>query len=127
MQELTERFVAALHRLHTDRDVDALVELFHDEATLTKLGQLHEAHGPDGARQFWDDYRAVFDDIEATFTHTVADDTSVALEWTSSGSLRGGHPFSYDGVSVLDSASGDLIDGFRTYYDSAAFVRQPLG
>jgi ketosteroid isomerase-like protein len=126
MHELTERFVAALHRLHADRDVEGLVELFADDAMLTKLGQQHEAHGPEGARQFWEDYRAVFDDIEATFTHTVTDDSSVALEWTSSGSLRGGHPFSYDGVSILDSAGGDRVDGFRTYYDSAAFVRQPL-
>jgi len=123
MQELTDRFVAALHRLHTERDAEELVALFSDGARLSKLGQQHEAHGPDGARDFWDDYRRVFDTIEATFTHTVVGDGSVALEWTSTGSLSGGHPFSYDGISVLES-DGERIDGFRTYYDSAAFVRQ---
>ena len=123
MEELTERFVTALHQLHTDRDAEGLVALFSEDATLAKLGHQHEAHGPEGARQFWDDYRAVFDDIEATFTHTISDDSSVALEWTSTGSLSGGHPFSYDGISVLQ-ADGHQISRFRTYYDSAAFVRE---
>jgi len=113
MQELTDRFVAALHQLHADRDAEALVALFSDDATLAKLGHQHEAHGTEGARQFWDDYRAVFDDIEATFTYTITDDASVALEWTSTGSLSGGHPFSYDGISVLQ-ADGEQISGFRT-------------
>lgn len=123
MHDLTDRFVAALHRLHTERDAEDLVALFSEGATLSKLGQQHEAHGPDGARHFWDDYRRVFDAIEATFTHTIVGDGSVALEWTSTGSLSGGHPFSYDGISVLES-DGELIDGFRTYYDSAAFTRE---
>ena len=120
MRELTDRFTAALHTLHADRDPEALVALFGSDATLTKLGDQHEAHGPEGARQFWAQYREVFDDIESTFTHTVADDSSVALEWRSSGSLRGGHPFSYYGISVLEG-DGEQIQSFRTYYDSAAF------
>jgi ketosteroid isomerase-like protein len=125
MPELTERFIDALNRLHTDRDVEPLASLFSEDATLSKLGDHNEAHGPDGARTFWGDYRAVFDDIEATFTHTTSGDGSVALEWVSSGSLSGGHPFSYAGVSVIEG-DGEQIHGFRTYYDSAAFVSEPL-
>jgi ketosteroid isomerase-like protein len=121
MRELTDRFIAALHQLHADRDVSALTALFTDEATLSKLGDHNEAHGPDGAEKFWNDYRAVFDDIEATFTHTTAGESSVALEWTSTGSLSTGHALSYSGVSVLEG-DGEKISGFRTYYDSAAFV-----
>ena len=124
MRELTDRFIEALHRLHADRDVEGLVSLFGEHATLSKLGSQHEAEGPDGARRFWQDYRDVFDAIEATFTHTVADGTTVALEWTSTGSLPGGHPLSYAGVSVLEG-DGEQLTGFRTYYDSAAFVREP--
>lgn len=121
MEELTTRFTEALQKLHTDRDAEALVALFSQDATLSKLGDQHEAQGPDGARTFWEQYRGVFDDIEATFFHTVADDSSVALEWTSTGSLSGGHPFSYHGISVLEG-DGEQITAFRTYYDSAAFV-----
>lgn len=121
MRELTDQFISALHQLHADRDVTALASLFSEDASLAKLGDQHQASGVDGASQFWQDYRSVFGDIEATFTHTIADDSSVALEWTSSGSLASGRPFSYHGISVLEG-DGGVITGFRTYYDSAAFV-----
>ncbi|MET0693316.1 MAG: nuclear transport factor 2 family protein [Propionibacteriaceae bacterium] len=121
MRELTEQFISALHQLHADSDATALVALFSADATLTKLGDHNEAHGADGAEKFWQDYRAVFADIEATFTHTTADESTVALEWTSTGSLANGHPLSYSGVSVLEG-DGEQISGFRTYYDSAAFL-----
>jgi ketosteroid isomerase-like protein len=126
MENLTDKFIDALHRLHADREVEPLVALFAADATLSKLGHQHEEHGPEGARTFWEQYRAVFDDIEATFTHTIAGEDSVALEWTSTGSLRGGHPFSYDGISILQG-DGEQLHGFRTYYDSAAFVGEARG
>ena len=125
MRELTDRFVTALHQLHADHDAEALVALFSEDATLSKLGDRHESTGPDGARTFWTDYRAVFDSIEATFTHRVLDGEGVALEWTSEGTLRDGKPFSYAGVSLLDG-DGSAITGFRTYYDSAAFLSDHL-
>lgn len=121
MHELTERFTDALHQLHAERDVDPMIALFTDDAELNKLDDRHDAHGQEGARTFWTDYRDVFDSIEATFTHVVQGEDSVALEWTSTGSLAGGEPFSYRGVSVLQAA-GDRLSGFRTYYDTAAFT-----
>lgn len=125
MRELTDRFLSALSHLHAERDASALVELFGPEATLAKLGDHNEAQGPEGARRFWQEYRAVFDDIEATFTHTIGDHDSVALEWTSQGSLADGSAFSYAGISVLEG-DGETITAFRTYYDSAAFVGHNL-
>lgn len=122
MQELTERFIGALHRLHADADVEPMAALFADDAQLSKLGQQHEERGQDGARRFWQTYRDVFGDIEATFTYTVRDRDSVALEWTSTGTLRDGGPISYEGISVLEG--GETITAFRTYYDSAAFVTE---
>ena len=119
MQELTERFIDALHRLHAEADVEPMAALFSDDAQLSKLGQRHEERGPDGARRFWQTYRDVFGDIEVTFTHTVRDGDSVALEWTSTGTLSGGGSISYEGVSVLEG--GESITAFRTYYDSASF------
>ncbi len=124
MRELTERFMDALHQLHADRDVEPLVALFDAGATLTKLGDHNEAHGSDGARTFWENYRAVFDDISVSFDHTIAGESAVALEWVSEGSLRDGHPFSYAGASMLEG-DGEKITSFRTYYDSAVFVGEP--
>lgn len=125
MRELTDQFVAALHRLHAEEQVDALAELFAEDATLSKLGNRHESSGREGARKFWLDYRAVFDDIEATFTHRVIDDQNAALEWTSEGTLHGGKSFAYTGVSVLEGTGGQ-ISGFRTYYDTAAFLNEKI-
>ncbi|WP_292988666.1 nuclear transport factor 2 family protein [Mycobacterium sp.] len=120
---MTQQFVAALDELHHRREVDALVELFADDATLDKVGMPRGEEGKDGARAFWEQYRAVFDDIEASFRHRVDGDDIAFLEWTSKGTLRDGTAFSYDGVSVLES-NGDTINAFRTYYDTAAFMHE---
>lgn len=123
MEDLTKQFTAALDELHRERDVEPLVALFSDDAVLTKAGMPHDQHGKDGARQFWQQYRDVFDEIDASFSHTVTQDGIAFLEWTSKGTLADGADFSYDGVSVLQ-ADGDTIDGFRTYYDTAAFLEK---
>lgn len=53
--------------------------------------------------------------------NVVQGENSVALEWTSQGSLRTGRPISYRGVSVLEGDETE-IRSFRTYYGSAAFL-----
>lgn len=121
MTDPTERFQSALDELHRDRNVKPLVELFSDDATLSKVGMPHEQHGKDGATTFWEQYRDVFDEIEATFQNITADDGIAYLEWTSQGTLPDGKEFSYDGVSVLEW-QGESINAFRTYYDTAAFL-----
>jgi ketosteroid isomerase-like protein len=121
MDELTTKFVNALGELHRDNNVDPLVDLFSEDATLNKAGMPHGENGKEGARTFWEQYRRVFDQIEATFAHTVVEDGIAFLEWTSKGTLANGSDFSYDGVSVLES-TGDEIEAFRTFYDTAAFL-----
>jgi len=121
MHELTQRFIDALHRLHTERDVDTMVGLFAEDAELRKVDDRHDATGQEGARTFWATYRAVFDQIEATFTQVISDEDTVALEWTSDGTFASGRQFSYRGISVLQG-DGESISSFRTYYDSAAFA-----
>ena len=122
MQAITEQFIAALAELHRNRESGPLVDLFAEDASLSKVGMPHEDHGKQGAREFWERYRDIFDAIEATFQHIASDDRTAFLEWTSEGTLKDGTDFHYQGVSVLE-AEGDLIDSFRTYYDTAAFVR----
>lgn len=121
MTDMAERFTSALGELHTSKNVDPLVELFGDDATLSKAGLPHTKKGKDGARTFWEQYRDVFGDIESDFSHQVVDGDLVVLEWTSKGTLRDGSDFTYDGVSIFE-ADGDSISAFRTYYDTAAFL-----
>ncbi|SEL27157.1 SnoaL-like domain-containing protein [Blastococcus sp. DSM 46786] len=122
MHSMTERFTAALHTLDSDRDVGPMLEITGDDAQLVKLDEHHETSGKDGAKVFWEDYRDVFGDLETTFTHSVVGETSAALEWTSTGTLRSGKPFTYRGVTVIEGDE-DRLSGVRTYYDSAAFVQ----
>jgi ketosteroid isomerase-like protein len=121
MQAITEQFVAALADLHRNRESEPIVDLFADDATLSKVGMPHKDRGKQGARDFWQRYRDVFDAVDVTFQHVSSDDQIAFLEWTSEGTLKDGSDFRYQGVSVLE-ADGDLIDSFRTYYDTAAFI-----
>jgi len=120
---MTQQFVAALEELHRHREVGALVALFGDDATLDKAGMPRGERGKEGARTFWEQYRDVFDVVDASFRHRVDGDEIAFLEWISEGTLRDGTAFSYDGVSVLESHS-DTINAFRTYYDTAAFLHE---
>ena len=126
MHSMTERFTAALHTIDSDRDVAPMLDLTGDDAELMKLDERNEASGKDGARTFWEDYRNVFGDLETTFTGSVIGETSAALEWTSTGTLRSGKPFEYKGVTVLQG-DDETVSGVRTYYDSAAFLQETGG
>ncbi len=126
MHSMTERFTDALHRIDADRDTGPMLELTADDAELIKLDDAHRATGKDGAERFWQDYRNVFGDLETTFTGTVVGDTSAALEWTSTGTLSSGKPFSYRGVTVIEGDE-EKVSGVRTYYDSAAFLQETGG
>ncbi|MET0475088.1 MAG: nuclear transport factor 2 family protein [Mycobacterium sp.] len=123
MHDLVNQFTSALGELHRNHDVEPLAALFADDASLSKAGMPHGQHGKDGARTFWEQYRRVFGEIEASFQHTVTKDGIAYLEWTSRGTLSDGADFSYDGVSVLES-HGETIYAFRTYYDTAAFLQK---
>ncbi len=126
MHTLTERFTDALHRIDADRDTGPMVELTADDANLVKLDEKHQATGKDGAERFWTDYREVFGDLETTFTQTVVGKDRAALEWTSTGTLRSGKPFTYRGVTVIEGDE-ETVTGVRTYYDSAAFLQETGG
>ena len=123
MHDLTERFADALHRIDADRDTGPMLELTADDAELMKLDGNHRATGREGAKTFWEDYRNVFGDLETTFTHTVVGEDIAALEWTSTGTLRSGKPFEYNGVTVIQG-NDEKVSGVRTYYDSAAFLQE---
>jgi ketosteroid isomerase-like protein len=121
MADMTRQFIDALSELHSSRNVEPLVAMFDDGATLGKVGMPHQEHGKGGARKFWQRYREVFDSIEASYRLIARSDHVAFLEWISAGTLANGEDFRYEGVSVLE-AKGDDIGAFRTYYDTAAFL-----
>jgi hypothetical protein len=64
----TDDFARRLQEFERTRDVHPLVELFSDDAELSKLDGANVRHGRDGARRFWTEYREVFDDPRSQFT-----------------------------------------------------------
>ena len=115
---MPSRFKQALQQTEETRDVSIVAGLFREGAKLTNLGG---DHGTDAAK-FWQIYLDQFTDIRSEFVSEVAAETSAALEWKSKGTLKEGTPVDYRGVSVIEF-DGKSVTSFRTYYDSAMFVR----
>jgi ketosteroid isomerase-like protein len=119
--EMASRFMQTLQQIEASREVEPLVALFTEQAELSNLATPNPLVGQEGARQFWQKYLSVFDQIHSTFTHVTEDQNSIVLEWTSEGALSTSEPVKYQGVSVLETADGK-VQRFRTYYDSAVFL-----
>ena len=118
-----ERFMQALQQVERTKDVEPLVQLFADDAELRALVGHRTEHGRDGARQFWREYLSAFQDVHSDFTAVHRGEDFATLEWQSNGTLPSGEPLTYRGVSLLELRDGQ-VSGFRTYYDSAAFLPQ---
>lgn len=112
------RFKEALQQTEQAHDASYVASLFAEGARLTNLGG---DHGND-ATVFWKTYLDQFAEIRSEFTAETVSEKSAALEWQSIGTTVDGQPVKYRGVSVVDLGD-DALTGFRTYYDSAAFVR----
>jgi ketosteroid isomerase-like protein len=118
---LTEEFMRALQRFEATGELGPLLAMFDRDADALNLGRAEPARGTDQVEGFWRDYRAVFRSIRSEFTHVIEGKDGAVLEWVSRGTLLSGEPVEYKGVSVLET-SGDRIQRFRTYYDSAVFL-----
>jgi len=117
---LTEQFMQALQTTEQTGDVEPLVALFAEGASLKNL-TTHTWTGQDGAREFWTAYLSNFDSIRSEFTHHLEASATGIMEWTATGQLKGGADLAYQGVSIIEIDAGK-VSAFRTYYDSAAFV-----
>lgn len=121
--ELAERFMHTLQQVEETGNVEPLVAMFTENAELSNLAMIEPLEGRDGARRFWQKYLSVFERVHSKFTNVVEGDGTVVLEWNSSGALSTGEEVNYQGVSILETDSGQ-VKSFRTYYDSAVFVPQ---
>jgi ketosteroid isomerase-like protein len=119
--DVVRRFMEALQGAERTGEVGPLVELFAEDAELSRLGVAEPDRGREGASRFWRDYLGAFAHVRSTFGLIVEGEWAAALEWTSEGTLPGGRPIGYAGVSLLEFEGG-RVRRFRTYYDTAAFV-----
>ncbi|WP_034386802.1 nuclear transport factor 2 family protein [Deinococcus sp. YIM 77859] len=124
MANLTEQFMQALQTAEASRDPAPLVALFAEDATLQNL-TTHTWRGQEGARTFWQAYLDNFQTIHSEFTHHTDDGRTGLMEWEATGQLQNGTDIAYRGASVIEH-NGQQVSAFRTYYDSAAFVKPAL-
>lgn len=124
--QLAERFMQALQQIEQTKDVAPLVELFSEDAEVTNIALNEPLRGNNGVREFWQKYLEQFQHIRSTFNEVLEQQAEsgghIVLEWQSEGALRQGAPINYRGVSILETAS-DRVQRFRSYYDSAAFIK----
>lgn len=120
----TEQFADALHALEGGGDLDAFVGVFADDVELHRPETGQRLDGTSGARAFWEQYLATFDEIRSDFSRVVDGEVGV-LEWTSTGRLAGGSPITYAGVSLLDFDEAGRVTRFATYFDTQAFGPDP--
>jgi ketosteroid isomerase-like protein len=119
--DLTQTFMQALQTTEQSRDPAALVALFAEDSSLQNL-TTQVWQGVDGAQGFWEAYLSNFESIRSEFFHHSDDGQTGVMEWKAEGKLKGGHELSYRGVSVIEH-DGSRVKAFRTYYDSAAFIK----
>lgn len=119
----TEQFIAALAALERDRDIDTIAGLFGGESEIGNLVSPRSFSGVDGARDFWQAYRATFGEVQSEFRNIIVGDGRAALEWTTSGTSTQGATITYTGVSILEFADGQ-ISRFWAYFDPGDLGRQ---
>jgi ketosteroid isomerase-like protein len=120
----TQEFADALHALESGGDLDAFVTVFADDVELHRPETAQHLDGIPGARAFWEQYLATFDQISSDFSRVVDGEVGV-LEWTSTGRRADGSPITYAGVSLLDFDDDGLVTRFATYFDTQAFGLEP--
>ena len=122
-QDRAQKFADALQRFDRDGDVDAFVGgAFAEDVQLFRPEREQAVQGPDGAREFWQQYRGQFSEIRSEFSRVVEGGDLGVLEWRSAGTRSSGEPISYAGVTLLDLDAEGLVHRFVTYFDTAAFL-----
>lgn len=126
-EQVAERFIDALAKLESERDVEPISALFADESEIGNVVSPEKFHGREGAREFWGvQYRDTFGAVKSTFRNVIRTGTNVALEWTTEGTASDGTPVRYDGVSIMETDS-QVITRFCAYFHAGSLGRQLVG
>ena len=121
--QMTDRFIAALRTLEETRDVEPIAALYAEDSQAGNVLDPNRFRGPDGARQFWSEYRGTFGEVKSIFRNIIAAGERVALEWTTRGTSFDGAPLEYSGVTVLETA-GEWVTRSCAYFDPGGLGRQ---
>ncbi len=126
MSEIADTFIAALRALEQDKDVEPLAALYADDAVAGNVIAPDRFAGKDGARRFWTEYRGTFQTVQSEFRNVIAASERAALEWTTTGTGFDGAAVRYSGVTVLETANGQVTRSVA-YFDPKALGRQMEG
>ena len=122
-ETIAQKVIGALRALEADRDVEPLVALYAEAASVGNVLRPDRFHGPDGARQFWTEYRGTFDQARSTFRNVIPSEGSAALEWSTEGTSLDGQPIRYDGVTILE-VDGEKLTRSCAYFNPTALGEQ---
>lgn len=114
-EETAKKFVDALHKLEAERDLETIVSLFADGCDIGNVVTENNDKSI-SPREFWQNYRDNFGEVESTFRNEIFTENSAALEWNTKGTSTEGKEFQYDGVSILE-IDADKITRFHAYFD----------
>ncbi len=120
---LADQFIQALRTLEETGSPDALCALYADNAAVGNLLAPDKFAGPEGARQFWTEYRGTFRAVRSEFRAVIASDQAAALEWTTVGTAYDGASLRYEGVTILEATDGKLSRSCA-YFNPAQLGRQ---
>lgn len=120
--ETAKKFIEALGKLETGRDLETIVGLFSENCDIANV-ITEDNDKQTGAREFWQSYRDNFGELKSTFRNEIITDERAALEWNTTGTNSEGNEFKYDGVSILE-IEGDKITRFRAFFDPNKLGRQ---
>jgi ketosteroid isomerase-like protein len=121
-QDTAKKFVEALEKLESDRDLETICALFSEDCDIANV-VTEDNERPLGVRAFWENYRENFGEVRSTFRNQIIADARAALEWTTTGTSSEGHDFEYDGVSILE-IENERITRFRAFFDPNKLGRQ---
>ena len=121
-EETAKKFVDALLKLETERDLDTIVSLFADDCQIGNV-VTENKDKKISPREFWQMYRDNFGEVKSTFHNEIFTENASALEWTTKGTSTEGKEFQYDGTSILET-DADKITRFHAYFDPNKLGKQ---
>ena len=122
-EQVTKDFVSALQTLEATRDAGPLTALYSSGAKSGNVIAPDQFEGPDGAHQFWMEYRGAFGETKSEFRNIIMGVQGAALEWTTTGTSLAGKPVQYSGVTLLE-ISEQKVTRSCAYFDPGALGRQ---
>jgi len=123
MTDLDPRSAAVLlFEAMNTRELSGLLALLADDAVFHFPGT-RPIEGPDRIRRFIEILFHRYPELRFAVGRVIADETSVAVEWTNRGTSRKGEPYANAGVTVLVLRDGRIAYLSDTFKDTTVFSR----